>query len=311
MADVTIIIVTWNSRTDLVRCLPSIPAAASGCSHDLIVVDNASADGTVAYVEAVCPGARVIVNGENLGFAAANNQALRVTKGRYALLLNPDTVLRPNAIDMLVAFMDSTPDAWAAGPAILNSNNTLQRTGVRFPNTWNLISEALALDRLFPLSRVFGRHRELFKDPAEVQQVDYVQGSCLIVNGIVPGKVGILDEEFFMYFEETDWCFRMQQAGGRVYIVPSARVVHLGGEGPGHFDEFRLVAYHRGLLMFYRKHHAVHDRIVVRLVILVRSVIRIAVWTAMLVFSPSMRRSAWSSIKGYFRVLGLLVRQGT
>jgi GT2 family glycosyltransferase len=305
-ADVTIIIVTWNSRDDLPGCLGSIGAAARSVRCEVIVVDNQSTDGTVAFVESSHPEVRLLVNRENRGFAAANNQALRIARSRYLLLLNPDTVLQDSAIDRLVHCLDTHPAASAVGPTVLNSDGSLQRTGVTFPSTWNILVEGLLLDHLFPRSALFGGHRRLFDDPRRLRTVDYVQGSCLMVRSAALERAGVLDEDFFMYFEETDWCYRLTQAGGRVLLCPDAAVVHFGGEQTSHYGDRRLVYYHRGLLLFYRKHCSTRDAVLLRLVLLLRSLVRTFAWALTALMFPGKRQAAVSSLRGYLRTFGLL-----
>ena len=305
MHDLTVIIVSWNCREDLAACLASLPGANTATSVQIVVVDNASGDGTVAMVEASFPHVRLVKNAENVGFAAANNQALKMSRSRYLLLLNPDTIVHPGAFDVLVRFMDHHPDAWCAGPALANTNGTLQRTGVRFPSLWNIFCESLLLDRMFPMGRLFGAHRELYTDPSKLRKVDYVQGAALLVRQEVIERIGGLDENFFMYFEEADWCYRMRESGGSVFYVPEATVVHLGGETFGHYDERRLVWYHQSLFLFYRKHYDRHARFLLRPLIIFRSLIRVIVWTGVFLGRPVYRAASRSSLKGYVRVLGL------
>jgi GT2 family glycosyltransferase len=305
-ADVTVIIVTWNSREDLPGCLAAIPAAARTVRYEIMIVDNQSTDGTRAYVESSHRSIRLLANGENRGFAAANNQALRLTRSRYVLLLNPDTLLQEGAIDRLVHCMEEHGEASAAGPAVLNRDGTPQRTGVAFPSTRNILVESVFLDRLLPGSRFFGQHRQLYADPSVEREVDYVQGSCMIVRCEAIGHVGILDEDYFMYFEETDWCYRMRQMGGTVWFCPAASVIHFGGEATSHYGERRLVNYHRGLLLFYKKHRSPMDSLILRLVLVLRSGIRIAIWAGVAALRPSVRKEALSSLRGYWRTLGLV-----
>jgi GT2 family glycosyltransferase len=303
MTDVAIIIVTWNSRSDLVRCLSSIADSAKRCSTNVVIVDNASSDDTVAVAGAMCPSATIVQNPHNDGFASANNRALRALDARYALLLNADTLLKPQAIDVLVSFMDAHTDAWACGPAMFNGDGTPQRTGVRFPTLWNLFVVGLLLDRLFPTSRIFGSHRALFEDPTRIREVDFVQGSCLLIRASAISSVGVLDESFFMYFEETDWCFRAKRQGGKTFLVPSAEVVHYGGGEWGHYDAHRLEHYHRSLLNFYKKHHSPSEQVFVRLLVLLLSVIRLTAWVGIASASGRHRKAALSSARGYARVI--------
>jgi N-acetylglucosaminyl-diphospho-decaprenol L-rhamnosyltransferase len=303
MSDATVIIVSWNCREYLRRCLASLHEEGNRRTCEIVVVDNASTDGSVDMVRADFAGVAVMENTRNVGFAAANNLVLRNITTSSVILLNPDTVLLPGALAHLVAFMGTHPHVWAAGPALLNGDGSPQRTGVRFPSIWNLLVESVFLDRLFSTSRLFGRHRELYADPAVARAVDYVQGSCLIVRKEAIDRIGGLDEGFFMYFEETDWCYRMHREGGEVWYVPDARVIHFGGGMTGHYDEQRLVYYYRGLKLFYRKHHGYASSLVVRVIIGFRAILRMVVWTLVGAFTPGLREAARSSARGYRRVL--------
>jgi hypothetical protein len=309
MNDLTVIIVSWNCKGLLHDCLHSLEAQTSRYTWRTVVIDNGSADGTVAHVRKSFPGVEAIENRLNNGFAAANNQVLTAPKSRYVMLLNPDTVVQPGALDGLVGFMEEHPGAWVAGPTILNPDGTLQRTGVRFPNTWNIFVEGIFLDRLFPRSRLFGRHRELYLDPTAPRQVDYLQGACLIVRSEAVRQVGSLDERFFLYFEETDWCYRMKAAGGEVWRTPRASVVHLGGGELGHYDERRVYHYNKSLLLFYNKHYAFYRSVLVRGVIALRSIIRFILWSVVGVVAGSRFPKAFSSAKGYLKSIPLMIQR--
>lgn len=310
MNDLTIIIVSWNCKGYLAECLQSIDADGSKLSCTIIVVDNNSNDGTLEMLREDFPRVHLISSEKNLGFAAANNRALKSSRSRFVLLLNPDTVVRPGAFDSMIKFMDDHVDAWAIGPTILNGDGSRQHSGVRFPTNWNILVEALFLDRLFPQTELFGEHKELYKHPECSREVDYLQGSCLMVRSDAIERVGGLDERFFMYFEETDWCCRMKKAGGTIRYCPSATIVHFGGNQIGHFDERRLVHYHRSLLRFYQKHYSPGRTAAVRLVLLLRSLIRIVIWCALWILKPGLRDTAASSVRGYLRTIGILLMPG-
>lgn len=306
MDDLTIIIVSWNCKPYLVDCIRSIDAAGSAYACSVIVVDNNSADGTVEMLQRDFSNVRLLANAHNAGFAAANNQAMNLAQSRYMMLLNPDTILHRGALDELVRFMDGHPTVWVAGPLLLNKGGSVQHSGVRFPSTWNILCEMFFLDRLFPRSKAFGRHKELYADTSIPRSVDYVRGACLIVRASVLNAVGGLDERFFMYFEETDWCYRIAQAGGKVYVCPAAKVVHFGGDEIGHYDERKLVHYHKSLLLFYQKYYTLYNAAVLRFVLALRSLIRIGVWSITGLVRPSLRDVAISSIRGYIKVFGLI-----
>jgi N-acetylglucosaminyl-diphospho-decaprenol L-rhamnosyltransferase len=306
MPELSIVIVTWNSRSDIERCLNSLTASGNGTSMEILVVDNASTDGTAAYVRKAFPGVVLLASETNAGFAAGNNRALRVARGRFVLLLNPDTSVHTGALDALVTFMNERPKVWACGPPVFNADGSPQRTGVRFPGIWNLLVESLFLDRMFPRTRLFGAHRELYRNPGLPRTVDYVQGSCLLVRRTAMERVGNLDEGFFMYFEETDWCRRMKEAGGEVWYVPGPGIIHYGGGTTGHYNEARLLSYHRSLIRFFRKHHSLPAGLLLRCVLIFRSLIRIPVWIAYGLTHVSHRAATSSTLRGYLRVLLLL-----
>lgn len=306
MPELSIIIVTWNSRADIERCIRSITESGTRTRVEIIIVDNASTDETVAFLREKHPSVELIVNESNSGFASGNNRALNVARGECILLLNPDTHVHPGALDALVLFMKQHPEVWACGPPVCNADGSPQRTGVRFPGLWNMLVESVFLDRVFPGTRLFGSHRELYRDQSLPRSVDYLQGSCLLVRRRAVEQVGMLDEGFFMYFEETDWCFRMHERGGKVMYVPGPGIIHYGGGTAGHYDEPRLLFYHRSLLRFFRKHHAAPVGVALRLILVFRSIIRIAVWSGYGFTHVSQRGAAASAVRGYLHVLLLL-----
>ncbi len=309
MIDVSIIIVTWNNASDIERCLDSLAGVGRGANAQIVVIDNASGDGTVDKILRGYPGVRVISNTQNVGFAAANNQAIVATESRYVMLLNPDTSVETGTIEVLVHFLDTSPDAWVAGPMILNPDHSVQRSGVRFPSRWNILAETLFLDRLFSKSRFFGSHKEMYEDPWKPRLVDYLQGSALMVRREAIEKVGGLDEGFFMYFEEADWCYRFRQAGGEVHYSPVGKVVHYGGDAFAHFDERRLVYYHRSMLRFFKKHYSTNQAIGLKAILGLRSMLRLLLWLSIVVISPSRRKEAGSSARGYWKVLRILMQE--
>jgi len=309
MVDLSIIIVSWNCREYLEQCLRSIASSGIRHSYQVFVVDNGSSDGSISLVELSYPNVKLISNTENLGFAAANNQALRLVDSRFVVLLNPDTVVGSGALDAMIDFFERYDDAWAVGPAMVSGDGSVHYTGVAFPSNWNILVESVFLDRLFPKSRLLGAHKQTYEPRQEPRAVDYVQGACLMVKSKAIEKVGLLDERFFMYFEEVDWCYRIKKAGGEVWYYPMASVVHLGGDEFGHFDERRLVYYYLSLLLFYRKHYQTYRLFLLRCLLIMRSLIRIIVWGTVSIVRPSDRSVARSSQMGYVRTLSVLLKR--
>jgi len=228
--DLSVVIVSWNTRDLLLDCLASVRddlAAGVPLAAELFVVDNDSDDGSAATVRAVFPGVRVLEAGSNLGYARGANLALRGAAGRYLLLLNPDTRVHPGALRALVAALDADPAAAACGPALLNGDGSLQPSWARFPDVRSEWSGRL--------DRSQGPRPEEMADPARRAwlapvPVDWVGGACLLVRADAVARAGLLDEGFFLYGEEVEWCHRLRRrGGGRTLLVPAATVTHYGG----------------------------------------------------------------------------------
>lgn len=258
-------IVNWNGGDLILHCIRSVLAHVSGIKMDIVVVDNASSDGSPDRIGDEFPGARVIRNSENVGFARANNQILREVAADYVLLLNPDAVITPGSVERMVAFMEGHSRAGACSPLIVGEDGRPQWTPTRFPTVWGEVAYC-ATFLLPPLSwalrrwRGWKRGREwrsLANDGERGVRVDVLNGACLLARRTTLEEVGLLEERFFLFSEEADWCRRMDRAGWERYWVPRARVVHLvgksraqlpGGGGAVHFYRSRvtLFAIHRG-----------------------------------------------------------------
>ena len=227
MIDVSIIIVSYNTRKLLADCLATISAGVQGFSAETLVVDNASSDGSGDMVARDFDWVRLIHNNRNAGFAAANNMAIREAKGRYILLLNSDTRLYPGAVAQMIRFMDEHPRVGYCGPCLLNPDGSHQPSARRFPTVLSAGFSTLGLTHRFPSCRHTSDLHGLHGDRRHFR-ADWLSGACLMVRRSVLSQVGLLDEGFFMYFEETDWCRSMAQRGWEGWYVPTAKVVHLG-----------------------------------------------------------------------------------
>lgn len=230
IVDLSIAIPSWNTRDLLAQCLESVFRGSDGLSREVIVVDNASSDGSGDMVAARYPQVHLIRNRTNVGFAGACNVAYKQSTGRYFMLLNSDTVVLEDALKSMVEFMDEHPDAGAAGCRLLNGDGSLQRSCSCFPSALTELFDALYLSKVFPRSKTFACYPMSYWDFDHVRMVDFAGGSCLIVRRETISEVGLLDEGYFMYTEEADWCYRMWDQGWAVYFYPGAQVIHLGGE---------------------------------------------------------------------------------
>ncbi len=222
--DLSIVIVSYNTKDMLRDCLKSIPEATHGLKIETFVVDNNSPDGSANMVEAEFPGVRLIRNSDNAGFTKANNQALSLSAGRHSLILNPDTAARANSLSTLVKFLDEHPEAGAVGPQLLNTDGSLQKSGCRFPSPWREFLDASGLRHFNDAA--YEREGWGRDDFNAIIQVDSVSGACLMVRGEVMKQVGALSEDFYMFYEEIEWCWRIRKAGHQVWYVPEAKVVH-------------------------------------------------------------------------------------
>ncbi len=240
--DVSIIIVNWNTRDILRNCLTSVYAETKDIEFEVIVIDNASTDDSPEMVVKEFPKATIIENSQNKGFAAANNQGLAIVRGRYVLLLNSDTVVLDGAITRSVTFSDAHPEAAVAGCRVLNPDKALQPTCFMFPSTLNMLLLSSYLYKLFPKSKFFGRERMTWWDRNNIREVDVVTGCFMMVRRAAIKQVGMMDEQFFMYGEETDWCYRFKQAGWKILFTPIAEIIHLG-EASSRQMKSELVSY--------------------------------------------------------------------
>lgn len=252
--DVSVLIVNWNTCKILQDCLESVYRETRQISFEVIVVDNASSDDSVAMLQQRFPQVRLIINAENRGFATANNQAMAVAKGRYMLLLNSDTVVLDGAIQKTVAFADQQPEAAVVGCRTLNPDRTLQETCFMFPSLINLFLSATYLYKLFPRHRFFGREQMTWWDRNDERSVEVVTGCYMLVRRQAIEQVGMMDDGFFMYAEETDWCYRFKQAGWKCLFTPAAQIIHLGGASSRKIRPEMIIQLRLSILKFMKKH---------------------------------------------------------
>jgi hypothetical protein len=249
------VIVNWNTSRLLDACLEAIYRHAPELDFEVIVVDNASADFDEAAFRSRSPQARLIVNETNVGYARANNQAIADSSGEYVLLLNADTEVTEGALSRLVGFMDAHPEAAAAGCRLVRPDGTLERSCRSFPEPASVAAEFFRLSRLFPRSRRFGAYRMTWFGYDEEALVDQPMGSCLILSRKAIGDVGVFDEDFPIFFNDVDWCYRARQAGWKVYFTPAAEVIHHGAASTSQVRAEMRRESHRSLARFYRKHY--------------------------------------------------------
>ncbi|MGH7724296.1 MAG: glycosyltransferase family 2 protein [Candidatus Eiseniibacteriota bacterium] len=254
--DLSLILVYYKAREHLRACLPSLPAACAGLSYEVIVVDNASADGVAAEMRREFPHVRWIENSENVGFARGVNRGLAVAGGRAIALLNPDTIVEPGAFSTLVRHLDQHPATGAVGPKILDPDGSIQLSCRRFPTHWTgLFNRYSLLTRLFPNNPWSRAYLMLDFDHASTRAVDWISGACLVTRRDVVERVGPMDEAFFLFNEDVDWCRRMHDAGYDVVYLPEARCMHAIGASKGAIPLWLIWRRHQGMRHYFRKHH--------------------------------------------------------
>jgi len=249
MAETSVVVVTYNALPWIEQCLESVRG------HETIVVDHGSTDGTVELVRERFPEARLLEQ-ENKGLGGGSNAGMRVASGDYYLLLNSDAWALEGSVEKLTAFADSRPDAAVVGPKLLNPDGTLQRTVRGFPTLWRLATEYFFLRKLAPRTRALNAFYGARFDHDEVREAEFLMGACLLVRRQAADTVGLFDEDFFMFSEETDWLYRFREAGWKVLFYPGAEFVHVGGAttsqnwGPMYREQLRghlrFLAKHRG-----------------------------------------------------------------
>ena len=259
MIDLSVVVVSWNVRDLLRQCLRSVFDAPSAPSVEVIVVDNASADGSVEMVRESFPDVHLIVNAENRGFPAANNQGISIAQGRYVFLLNSDAEVVGDALATMVAYADAHPDVGVIGPQLLNPDGadgcpSVQSSRRRFPTLATAIFESTWLQPHAP-RRVLERYYVSDRPDDALQEVDWVKGAALMARREAIEQVGLMDEGFFMYSEELDWCRRFRDAGWRVIYLPAAQIVHHGGKSSEQVAASRHIYFQTSKVRYFRKHH--------------------------------------------------------
>ncbi len=253
--DLSIIIVNYNVKVFLQNLLDSIQKASKEIKSEIIIVDNASDDGSVEFLREKYPSVKLIVNEANLGFGKANNIALKEAKGKFILLINPDTIVAEDTFVKMISFFSETPEAGLAGCKILNPDGTLQLPCRRsFPGPWTSFTKVTGLSTLFPKSKIFARYNLTYLDENQTYEVDAISGSFMMMRKEVYEKVGGFDEQFFMYGEDLDLCYRIQKAGYKVYYVHSTQIIHYKGESTKRSSIDETKVFYKAMHLFVKKH---------------------------------------------------------
>jgi len=257
--DLSAIVVHYQSLETLPRCLKALEAATRGRSAETVVVDNDSRDGAASLLARDFPGVRAITNQENFGYAKAVNQGIAATTGEFVLVMNPDCFLKAGAVSALVRHAREHPRVGIAGPQLLDANGAIEYSARSFPDATSfLFNRYSLLTRLFPRNPFSRRYLLTDWDHASVRDVDWLSGACLLARRAAIAEVGPMDEGFFMFNEDVDWCRRMKHAGWSVTYVPEARAVHVVGASRRRVASRVILERHRGMIRYFHKHHPTH-----------------------------------------------------
>lgn len=275
--EISVVVVAWNAKHYLQLCLDSLAKAPPQRAMEVLVVDNASADGTVAMVETEFPWVRLIKSQENLGFSKGNNVAIRQCRGRYIALVNPDVIVFPGCLDALADFLDQHPKVGDVGPRVFNPDMTQQSTCRRFPTLWKNFCSATQLERLFKGKPFFAGEHMFYFAHDRVLAVDVIVGCFSMIRHEAFDEVGLLDEGLFMYGDDVDWCRRAWNAGWQVYFCPNAHAVHDRGKTTAPYPAHFAVAQQRSILRYWTKHHTIFGVLGIRSIMLCHHLLRYAI----------------------------------
>jgi hypothetical protein len=298
----SIVIVSWNTCDLLEQCLRSIFAHPPADDFEVWVVDNESHDGSQEMVQANFPLVHLLGNGANSGFARANNEAIRRTCGKYILLLNPDTLVMPGTLDKLIQFMDGNPEAGVAGPRLLNPDQSLQVSCYPRPT---LFREFWRMFHLDPLSPQGTYPMERWSIEA-CKEVDVLKGACLILRREMLNQVGLLDEDYFIYSEEVDLCYRVQKAGWKLYWVPQAQLIHFGGQSTQQVAQEMFLMLYKGKVLYFRKHYSRLEVQIYKFILYIASIWRLVLLPLVFLEEPSRRQKHLVLSTNYWRLIEAL-----
>jgi len=255
MCNLSIIIVSYNVKEYLEKALISIYEASEGINKEIFVVDNNSYDGSCEMVKEKFRDVILIKNNQNMGFSKANNIALKRSSGRYILLINPDTIVSSNTLLKMIDFFDNKLDCGAAGCKVLNPDKSLQLACRRgFPSPFTSFSKIVGLSKLFPKNKFFGRYNLTYLESDQISPVDAVSGSFIMVRREVLEQVGYLDEDFFLYGEDIDWCYRIAKIGWKIYYYPETEIIHFKGRSSKKSGVDTGKEFYKSMGLFVEKH---------------------------------------------------------
>lgn len=301
MIDVSVIVIAWNVRELLYNCLKSVYKETRGINYEVIYVDNASDDGSVKMVKERFPAVRIIENEENKGFITANNQGIEISKGKYVLLLNSDTIILDNAIAKAVKFVDQHPEAAVIGCRVLNPDMTLQRTCSMYHSLLNMFLAATYLYKIFPRNMFFGRHDMTWWDFDDVKEVEVVYGCFSLVRREAINQIGLMDPRYFVFGDDPDWCYRFSKAGWKIFFTPEPRIIHYGGQTTKKMADKFILQLYGSHLIFMKLHRSKLSFPIARVLIALFFILRVPYWFAIGILKRNGKKESIQIAQTYLR----------
>ncbi len=300
----SVVIVSWNTKDFLRRCVSSIYQYPPSAEFEVIVVDNASSDGSVQMLHDLFPEVNVICNSENLGFSQATNQGIHNCLGTHILLLNPDTELRPNALNALERVLRENSSIGAAGARLLNADGSIQPSCFRAPTLFREIWRLFHLDNIYPLST----YQLETWDKQKPREVEVLNGACLMLKREALDEAGYLDETYFMYSEEVDLCYRLRQTGWKLFWVPEAEVVHYGGQSTRQNQSEMFQQLYRSKIFYFRKNHGRMVAVIYKVILIAASSVRLILIPFTLFNRLPKRQECLGLANNYWQLLAAIPR---
>ena len=308
--DVSILIVSWNCKSLLGNCLDSLREQVPEHTKQIVVVDNASSDGTSEFVRLNFPDVEFLETGANIGFARGNNVGLAACRGEYVCLINPDVVAERGCIARMLCYMNEHEDVGMVGPQILGTDGIVQRSCMREPSLWNQFSRAMALDTLFGQSKLFGGYLMKDFDHAQVREVEILNGCFWMVRREALAGVGGLDDRFWMYSEDVDWCRRFRLAGWRVVFYPDAGAIHHGGGSSRNNPVSSFVQMQHANLLYWRKYHGALSSLCFRAILSIGHFVRCCAFLIAYVAAAARRPELRARLSRHFAAIRHLMQGG-
>lgn len=306
MLDLSIIIVNWNTKDLLKECLKSIYKETEDILFEIYVVDNASSDGSSKMIKEGFPRVNLIENKKNVGFSIANNQAIKLGKGNYILLLNPDTVVLNRCLEKMLEFMEGHPGVGAAGCKIFDSSGNVDyfRSAKRFPTPFTRFFVDLSLDKMFPKIKLFGKYSMTGWDRNDVREVDVLSGAFMFMRRETIEDVGLLDENFFILAEDIDLCYRIKKNNWKIMFNPDAKIIHHIGQSIDRVKMTRLKNAIYSNLLYFQKHHNAFASLSFRVLTSISNLIKTFKWIGRFLFKGDKSLSA-SNIRSHLQAFFL------